>query len=78
MIIRRIAISLLTTKLLNIVVLLVVLGMAQFTNYKLCTNHQKSGQNKLLMSCIDVTEFSRQKHWTAKRSFLSPFIVYAA
>ena len=22
------------------------------------------------MSCIDVTEFSRQKHWTAKRSFL--------
>ena len=31
-----------------------------------------------LMSCIDVTEFSRQKHWTAKRSFLSPFIVYAA
>ena len=30
------------------------------------------------MSCIDVTEFSRQKHWTAKRSFLSPFIVYAA
>ena len=32
----------------------------------------------VLMSCIDVTEFSRQKHWTAKRSFLSPFIVYAA
>ena len=30
------------------------------------------------MSCIDVTEFSRQKHWTAERSFLSPFIVYAA
>ena len=30
------------------------------------------------MSCIDVTEFSRQKHWTAERSFLSPFIVYTA
>ena len=32
----------------------------------------------VLMSCIDVTEFSRQKHWTAEKSFLSPFIVYAA
>ena len=29
----------------------------------------------LLMSCTDVTEFSRQNHWTAKRYFLSPFIV---
>ena len=32
----------------------------------------------VLMSCTDVTEFSRQNHWTAKRSCLSPFIVYAA
>ena len=30
------------------------------------------------MSCIDVTEFSRQRHWTAERSFLSPLIVSAA
>ena len=38
----------------------------------------KTKYETILMSCIDVTEFSRQKHWTAKRSFLSPFVVYTA